>query len=146
MCILHKTGMFKLIHHQFKTNRVCDIGWKFFELLSFSYQCLYFPLSMQHWKFLLLSCFKILCWQCWKTAAVHPRRIMLDDWDEDNELIKMEQPSKLYSGIICHSQILYFKITVAPWRQKIDNLYSKCIAYCRYTGAAPVTWLLLKSE
>ena len=28
----------------------------------------------------------------------------------------------------------------------VYNLFLKCISYCRYTGATPVTWLLLKSE
>ena len=28
----------------------------------------------------------------------------------------------------------------------VNNLFSKYIAYCRYTDETPVTWLLLKSE
>ena len=45
---------------------------------------------MQYNKLLLFSCFKILGWQCWKTAAVHQRVLMLDEWDENNELTLLE--------------------------------------------------------
>ena len=39
---------------------------------------------------LTIFLFKILCWQCWKTAAVHQRMVMLDEWNEDNELAPLE--------------------------------------------------------
>ena len=41
-------------------------------------------------KLLIIFLFKILCRQCWKTAAVHQRMIMLDEWDEDIELAPLE--------------------------------------------------------
>ena len=33
---------------------------------------------------------KLLWWRCWKTAAVHQRIIMLDEWDETNKLTPLE--------------------------------------------------------
>ena len=37
---------------------------------------------------LTIFLFKILCWQCRKTAAVYQRMRMLDRWDKDNELLR----------------------------------------------------------
>ena len=87
MCDLHKTKVSKSKHYQFKINRVCNISWIVFRVvMSFVLMFVSFTVNMQYLKLLLFSCFKILCWQCWKTAAVHQRMIMLDEWDEDNEL------------------------------------------------------------
>ena len=41
-------------------------------------------------KTLGIFLFRMLCCQCWKTASVHQRMIMLDEWDEDNELAPLE--------------------------------------------------------
>ena len=41
-------------------------------------------------RILTFFLFKILCWQWWKTAGVYQSMIILDEWNEDNELAPLE--------------------------------------------------------
>ena len=59
-------------------------------MLFLLYQCLYILTVNAILKILTIFFFRILCWQCWKTAVVHQRIIMLDEWDEDNELAPLK--------------------------------------------------------
>ena len=85
MCDLHKTGGFNTISicmwHERNFFRVVISLVPVFVCI-FRCQC--------NIKILTIILFKLLCWKCWKRAAVHQRMIMVDDWDEDNELALLE--------------------------------------------------------
>ena len=92
MCDLCKTIISKLMHYRFFISRLCDISWTFLELSCHLYHIpMFVSLTVSAiLKILTIFLFKILCWRCWKTAAVYQRMTMLDEWDEDNELAPLE--------------------------------------------------------
>ena len=84
---LHKTGVVELIHYQFWTNGVCYISWIFFRIVN-SLVPVFVSFTVNAILLILtILLFKILCCQ---TAAVHQWMVMLDEWNEDNELAPLE--------------------------------------------------------
>ena len=66
-------------------------------------------------KLLIIFLFKILCRQCWKTAAVHQRMIMLDEWDEDIELAPLEPAVREQFQPLLPSPIVPLLAVLVEW-------------------------------